>query len=89
MQEKHARAVFVSARSRSGVSGTQYSYEELVYCERPSIEQFIALVRSRDIVLEFTMSERENKVVRNHGYPWRLCHEQFLEHLFGMQIKLR
>lgn len=89
LQEKHARAVFVKAASRKAASKTQFHYEELVYCERPSIERFVNLVEDRNIVFEFLMSEKSDGTVRNHGYPWRLVRQEFLDQLFTFQIKLR
>jgi DNA (cytosine-5)-methyltransferase 1 len=39
--------------------------------------------------LFFSLAEKADGKVRNHGYPWRLIREEFLEHLFAFQIKLR
>ena len=89
LAEKHSRTVFVKARNRSTKGKSQYSYEELVYCDTPSIERFVDLVEKRNIVFEFTMSEKSNGTVRNHGYPWRLIRAEFLDQLFAFQIKLR
>ena len=89
LAEKHSRAAFVKASVRSTKSKTQYSYEELVYCDKPSIERFVNLVTDRNIVFEFTMSEKPDGKIRNHGYPWRLIRAEFLEQLFAFQIKLR
>ncbi len=89
LMEKHSRAVFVKARLRTSKVKTQYSYEELVYCDRPSIQRFLDLVTQRNIVFEFMMSEEAGRPVRNHGYPWRLTRAEFLEQLFAFQIKLR
>jgi hypothetical protein len=87
--EKHDRAVFVKAKSRSTTGKMQYAYEELVYCDKPSIERFVELVVQRNIVFEFTMHEEPNGRIRNHGYPWRLSRDEFLDQLFAFQIKLR
>lgn len=87
--EKHSRTAFVKAKTRRSAASTQFSYEELVYCDKPSIERFIHLVSDRNIVFEFTLSERPNGEIRNHGYPWRLIRSEFLDHLFSFQIKLR
>ena len=88
--EKHSRAVFVKARTSVSKSGLErFWYEELVYCETPSIAKFIHLVERRDIVFEFTMSEKEGGKVRNHGYPWRLARENLLSDLFAVQTRLR
>jgi hypothetical protein len=89
LAEKHSRTVFVKAQNRGTKSKSQYLYEELVYCDQPSIERFLDLVEKRNIVFEFTMSEKANGSVRNHGYPWRLIRSEFLEQLFAFQIKLR
>lgn len=89
LSEKHARSVFVKARIQSTKTKTRYSYEELVYCDQPSIDRFVELVGRRNIVFEFTLSEKPDGSVRNHGYPWRLIRAEFLERLFAFQIKLR
>ncbi len=89
LAEKHSRAAFIKAKRRQTKTKMQYSYEELVYCDHPSIERFMELVTHRNIVFEFTMSEKANGSIRNHGYPWRLIRSEFLEQLFSFQIKLR
>lgn len=89
LAEKHSRAAFVKARVRHTKTKSQYSYEELVYCDRPSIDRFVNLVADRNIVFEFTMSEKPGGKIRNHGYPWRLVRAEFLDQLFSFQIKLR
>ena len=89
LKEKHSRAAIVKASSRNKGSAVQFSYEELVYCERPSIDRFITLLRNRSIVFEFLMTERADGKIRNHGYPWRLTREQYLDQLYSYQIRLR
>lgn len=89
LAEKHSRAVFVTAESRVRAAGTQYRYIELVYCERPDVQRFIDMVDLRRIVFEFTMTERPQGRVRNHGYPWRLVDSRQLDQLFALQVKLR
>ena len=89
LAEKHSRAAFVKARVRTTKAKNQFAYEELVYCDRPSIERFVSLVADRNIAFEFTMSEKPDGKIRNHGYPWRLIRAEFLDQLFAFQIKLR
>lgn len=89
LAEKHSRAAFVKARVRTTKSKSQFAYEELVYCDQPSIERFLNLIADRNIVFEFTMSEKPDGRIRNHGYPWRLVRDEFLDQLFAFQIKLR
>jgi hypothetical protein len=89
LAEKHSRAAFVKAQVRNTKSKSRFAYEELVYCDRPSIDRFINLVADRNIVFEFTMSEKRGGKIRNHGYPWRMIRAEFLDQLFAFQIKLR
>lgn len=89
LAEKHSRAVFVKADSRSYAGRTQYRYKEFIYCERPDISRFVNMIENRRIVFELTMSEKENGRLRNHGYPWRLVDVRQLDQLFALQVKLR
>lgn len=89
LSEKHARAVFVKAEVRQVRTGARYAYTELVYCERPTIARFVELLAQNRIVFEFTMSERPDGAIRNHGYPWRLLRAELLDQLFSFQIQLR
>lgn len=87
--EKHSRAVFVKADTKVVKGLERFQYQELVYCESPSILKFLEMVQNKGIVFEFTMSEKPGGKVRNHGYPWRLVREDLLTDLFGLQVKLR
>jgi MvaI/BcnI restriction endonuclease family len=87
--EKHSRAAFILVRTRAAKSGEKFNYEELIYCEKPSLENFFKLMNNNQLVFEFTMSEKANGAVRNHGYPWRLVRESLLDQLFAVKIKLR
>ncbi len=89
LREKHSRAAIIKARARSAGAGQQFRYEEFVYCERPSIDKFVTLLRNRNIVFEFLMQEEADGRPRNRGYPWRLVREEFLDQLFSFQVKLR
>lgn len=87
--EKHSRAAFVLAEVRQSSNRTSFSYNELIYCEKPSIRSFIDLVGQDRIVFEFLMYEKSNGTVRNRGYPWRLLSEALLDQLFSVRVKLR
>lgn len=89
LQEKHSRAVFVKAETRTAGGRQRFHYTELVYCERPSILNFTNLISNRRIVFEFLMNENEAGRVRNHGYPWRLASADYLNELFSFRIRLR
>jgi hypothetical protein len=89
LKEKHSRTAFIKADIRNAKGPAQFSYNELVYCDKPSIGRFMDLVSNRNIVFEFTISEKSNGSIRNHGYPWRLIRSEFLDQLFAFQVKLR
>lgn len=89
LSEKHSRAAIVKAAVRRRGDRARFYYNELIYCERPTIARFVELLRNRNIVFEFLMSEKTKGKVRNHGYPWRLVRDEVLGHLFSFQIKLR
>ena len=89
LQEKHSRSVFVKADVKNLPKGQKYLYNEVLYCERPSIEKFVSLVEARQLVFELIMHELDGGRVRNHGYPWRLVNEDFLSDLFSLQVKVR
>lgn len=89
LTEKHSRAAFVMANVKKTKSKTQFSYEQLIYCERPSVDRFLALVNENQLVFEFIMSEKVGGKVRNHGYPWRLNRESLLDQLFAVRARLR
>jgi hypothetical protein len=89
LREKHSRAVFVKAEVRKLAGRQRFHYQELVYCERPSIQRFNDLILGRRVVFEFLMSEKEGGKVRNHGYPWRLTSDEYLSDLFSLRVKLR
>ncbi len=87
--EKHSRAAFILAEVRQSRSRTSFSYNELIYCEQPSMERFVELVGTDRLVFEFLMYEKDSQTVRNRGYPWRLLNEGLLDQLFSVRAKLR
>lgn len=87
--EKHSRAAFVLAEVKQSRTRTSFSYNELIYCEKPSINSFIDLVGQDRIVFEFLMYEELDGTVRNRGYPWRLVSEALLDQLFSVRVRLR
>jgi MvaI/BcnI restriction endonuclease family len=87
--KKHARAAFIKAEAKQSGGEAFFRYDEVIYCERPSIQNFVALVEKHNVVFEFTMSQKENGTVRNHGYPWRLTREDLLRDLFAFRTQLR
>ena len=89
LMEKHSRAAFILTNVQKKKTGNKYSYDELIYCEQPTINRFLDLVSQNKLVFEFAMHENERGRVRNHGYPWRLNSEGLLDQLFSVRAKLR
>jgi hypothetical protein len=87
--EKHGRAAFILARTRSTKTGETFCYEQMIYCEQPSMQNFLKLLAENQLVFEFAMSEKKSGDVRNHGYPWRLVRESLLDQLFAVKVKIR
>ena len=87
--EKQQRAAFILASEKITKTKHFYCYEELIYCERPSINRLIDLISQNQVVFEFTMSEKPDGRIRNHGYPWRLNRPELLDQLFDLRVKLR
>ena len=75
----------VSAGKASGEGQGYLGYRHSTILGR----RFVELVVHRNIVFEFTISEKRNGSIRNYGYPWRLIRSEFLDQLFAFQIKLR
>lgn len=88
LREKHSRAVLIKAQCRTAKGRESFLFDEVIYCEKPSIERFMDLVKENKLVFEFLLAQR-GMSVRNRGYPWRLLSEALLERLFLLVIKLR
>ena len=87
--EKHSVRAFRESKNPKHENKMQFQYDELVYCDQPSIARFVDLVEHRKIVFEFFIARRPDGSVKNRGYPWRLIRAEFLDQLFAFQIKLR
>jgi hypothetical protein len=69
---KHSRTAFLAINS-SRKDGMEYaSIRSIQYCEGPSIISFLKLIREGSIFLDFTMSEKPNGAVNDHGFLWRI-----------------
>ena len=70
---KHQQTAWVGAEVQSNNSGEEaFHYRRLSITSRPRIERFGPLVETGDITMDFTLSERENGRVRDHGYLFKI-----------------
>ncbi len=70
--EKHSEAVFVAAHSRGTGKGEQFHYYGVTWCAEPSVDSFVRLVQTGDIMLELRMHLKPNGSLRNHGSAFRI-----------------
>jgi len=69
---KHSRTAYlgISSLKRDGVAYAQL--DSIQYCQGPSIISFLKLIRQGGVYLDFTMSEKSNGRVNDHGFLWRI-----------------
>lgn len=68
---KHSKTMFVSAVQRGVGVKTEFWFNEAIFCEDPTIENFVQLVREGSIFYDFTLSQKDKKI-KDHGFLWRL-----------------
>jgi hypothetical protein len=88
LTEKHSQSVFVAAAARGKGSEEEFWYRTVTWCCDPSIERFMKLVDSGDVILELRMHARSNGSVRNHGTAFRVKKHR-LKYLFAVQEQMR
>ena len=88
LQEKLTETVFIGAATRGRGRDEEFHYQTVLYCEQPSVDAFLQLVASRDVMLEMRMHVRENGSARNHGSAFRIRLDQ-LPRLFGRTVLMR
>ncbi|MBI1312002.1 hypothetical protein GC176_11975 [bacterium] len=88
LQEKLTETAFVGATTRGSSRDEKFHYQTVLYCEQPSVDSFLQLVASRDVMLEMRMHIREDGSARNHGSAFRIRLDQ-LPRLFGRTVLTR
>lgn len=84
MLSKHSQTAFRSLSVGKVTDGSKQveviSVEQVKYCKWPSILRFLDLIRSGDIYLDFTLSEKGSSI-KDHGFLWRIKPES-IERLY-------
>jgi len=65
---KHGETAYISVSKQPG---SLCRFDEMMYCERPSILRFLRLVKEGKLFLNFSMHLKDG-VLRNHGITWRI-----------------
>lgn len=87
LREKHPSTLFVRASTRGTDEREEFRYEEIIYCRRPSLSNFLRLVDIDQVGLDFTLHLKEDGNARDHGYLWRI-REYSIRDLYGYRKQL-
>ena len=88
LTEKLNEAVFVAADSRGSGRTEEFHFQTVTYCSGPSVERFLKLVESNDVIVELRMHVKESGSARNHGTAFRLKKHRLID-LFQIQCRCR
>ena len=77
---KHSQTAFIAVRPSKKGGKETITVESVRYCKWPSILRFLRLVEAGEVNLDFTLSEKGNRV-KDHGFLWRIRSES-LEQLY-------
>ena len=72
LREKHSEAVFVAANARGEGREEEFRYYAITWCREPSVEAFVEMIETGDVMLELRMHLKPNGSVRNHGSAFRI-----------------
>lgn len=88
LKEKHRETVFIAASTRGAGPDEKFHYRALTYCTDASVQSFIPLVESGNIMLEIRMHIKPDGSARNHGSGFRI-NKNKLPDLFSTVRNLR
>ena len=88
LKEKLSETAFVGAETRGSGRDEKFHYDSVLFCQEPSIESLVALIRSRESMVEMRMHIREDGSARNHGTAFRV-HQDQLPRLFTRTVLCR
>ena len=86
--EKHSETVFVSAHATGKGKQEQFHYYGVLWCQRPSVDRFMQLLKEGDVMLEMRMHLKESGSVRNHGSAFRIKQNRITD-LFDVALQVR
>ena len=78
---KHSQTMFITLKGVTRDGRKECNIKSVVYCKWPSIIKFLRLIESGDVFLDFTMSEKSNGRILDHGFLWRI-NSKALKHLY-------
>lgn len=69
---KHTQTVFLAVTPGRTNGNEICTIDEVLFCKWPSIIRFLRLIRAGNVFLDFTMSRRNDGLVKDHGFLWRI-----------------
>ncbi|MDW3650947.1 MAG: MvaI/BcnI family restriction endonuclease [Bacteroidia bacterium] len=84
---KHSQTFFITVKSLRKDDIERMEIQKVVYCKKPSIENFVELVKKGKVHLDFTLSEKNGKI-KDHGFLWRI-HQEAIEELYQSRDEIQ
>lgn len=88
LAEKLSETAFVGATARGTGRSEEFHYDSVLFCQQPSVDSLVALIKSRESMVEMRMHIREDGSARNHGTAFRVQQDQ-LPRLFTRTVQRR
>ena len=69
---KHNETAYISVSlSHSKDNEIRCRFDQLLYCQTPSLQRFMRMADDGNVYLDFTLSEKSGRV-KDHGFLWRV-----------------
>lgn len=72
LREKHQETFWVTANCRGGGASEAFHYIRVKHTRAPILRNFEPLIESGDITIDYTMKDKGNQKVRDHGYLFKI-----------------
>lgn len=77
LSEKHPQTFWVSAKVRGRGADEQFHYVQVEHTKQPKVRNFDALIEGGVISVDYLMSQKGEKRVRDHGYLFKMNPSDF------------
>lgn len=77
LQEKHQQTFWVGANCRGRGSDEEFHYVQVEHTKQPNVRNFDALIEGGVISVDYLMSQKGPKRVRDHGYLFKMHASDF------------
>ncbi len=77
LSEKHRQTFWVGAKVRGGRDAEEFHYVQVQHTRQPKVRNFVALLEGGLISVDYLMSQKGPKSVRDHGYLFKINPRDF------------